>query len=40
MFAAGPDVMTAAATDKTPAEGPKPVLELAALHKANIHVYV
>jgi len=40
LLAAGPDVMMAAATEATPAERPKAILELAALHRANIHVYV
>jgi hypothetical protein len=40
LFAAGLNVVTAAAADETPAEGPKAVLELAAFHRVNIHVYV
>jgi hypothetical protein len=39
-FAADPNVMTAAAADETPAEGPKAALELPALHEANIHISV
>jgi hypothetical protein len=39
-FAAGPNVVPAAAAGEIPAEGPKAVLELAALHGANIHVSV
>jgi hypothetical protein len=40
MFAAGPNVVAAAAADETPAEGPKAILELTALHRSNIHIYV
>jgi hypothetical protein len=40
LFAAGPNIVLVAAADETPAERPKAILELAALHKANIHVYV
>ena len=32
--------MTSAAAEATPTERPKAILELAALHKANIHAYV
>jgi len=39
-FAAGPNVVTAAAAEETPAEGLKAVLELTAPHKANIHISV
>jgi len=39
-FAAGPDVVAAAAADEAPAEGPKAALELPALQGSNIHVYV
>jgi len=40
LLAAGPNVVTPAAANETPAQGPKTGLEIAALHKANIHVYV
>jgi hypothetical protein len=40
MFAAGPNVVTAAAADETLAEGSKAVLELTELHRPNIHIYV
>jgi len=40
LFTAGPNVVTAAAADETPAEDPKAVLELTALHMSNIHIYV
>lgn len=39
-FAAGPNVVTAAAADEAPAEGPKAFLELPAFHGLNIHIYV
>jgi len=39
-FAAGPNVVPAAAAGEIPAEGPKAVLELAAFHGPSIHVYV
>jgi hypothetical protein len=38
--AAGPNVVPAAAAGEIPTEGSKAVLELAALHRANIHAYV
>jgi hypothetical protein len=39
-FAAGPNVVTAAAADEAPAECPEAALELPALHGSNIHKYV
>jgi len=39
-FAAGPNVVPAAAADEAPTEGPKAALELPALHVLNIHIYV
>jgi len=39
-FAAGPNVVAAAAADEAPAEGPQAALELPALRGFNLHVYV
>jgi hypothetical protein len=39
-FAAAPNVVTPAAADKNPTEGPELALEVRALHDPSIHIYV
>jgi hypothetical protein len=39
-FAAAPNIMTPAAAEEDPTEGPQLTLEVATLHTSIIHIYV
>jgi hypothetical protein len=39
-LATPPNIVAAASPDEIPAEGPKALLKLTALHGINIHIYV